>query len=117
MDPTNSNANLVDAYHSTSVAILRMTAATIPMNLNAEISHAAHHNLHVQMVVAFQICGNAIVKTIVVMAPMKVTSVLRKLALISNSHVPERVTVYLRVGYATAMMIALINKTKKIALR
>lgn len=68
-----------------------------------------HHNLHVPMDVAFQICGNAIRKMTVATAATKVISVLKKHALISNSHAHEQDIVYHNHGFATVMTVCVSN--------
>lgn len=56
--PTNSNVNLVDVFRSISDVTRKTIVAIIRMSLNAAMSLVRHHNLHVPMDVAFQICGN-----------------------------------------------------------
>lgn len=56
--PTNSNVNPVVVFHRASVAIKRMIAEIIPMNLNVVMSRVLHHNSHVLTDGVFQICGN-----------------------------------------------------------
>lgn len=115
--PMNSSASLAVVYHLTSVAIRRTIVVTTPTSSNAVTSLAALHNLPATMAAAYRTCGNVIAKTIAAMARMRVTSVRRKLALTSSSPVRAQVTAFRRVGFATAMMIALTNRMRRTARR
>lgn len=111
---TNSNVKLEDAFRLHSNAMQRMIVVILVMKRVVLMLPAARRSFTVIMVDAFLTVGNAILKTIVVMVQMKEILVPRKRVLTTSLRVQGRDIVYLKIGFAMVMMIALISKMNRI---
>jgi hypothetical protein len=109
-----SDAPPEDVFPIHSVVMVTMTAETDLMSKIVQIKPAKKTNFVATMEGVSPILGNVMERMIVVIVPMKVISVLKKLVLISSLHVKAPDIVFPNLGNVTETTTVSTMPTKKI---